>query len=336
MESLAGSERTVKRVLVSSRSFGAISQVGKEILESEGFELLSVPREQRPLTEAKMTRLAAESQPEVILCGAEPIGMELLNSSRKLRLIMKHGVGVDNIDMHAATSLSIAVANAPGTNTEGVADLTLALMLDLLRGVCRASASTKTGGWERFVGHELGALTVGVVGTGRIGAGVVRRLSGFGPKILAFDVVQQEALISGYGVCYVSLEELLSRSDLVTLHVPLIDQTRGMIGASELSLMKPEACLINAARGELVDEQALFKTLKEGGISAAALDVFSTEPPQDSPLLTLDNVLATPHIAAYTFESMDRMGKTCAEIIVDVMAGKTHKNILNPEVLQKH
>lgn len=326
----------MKRVLVSSRSFGAVSPTGKEILEGEGFEVLPVSREQRPLTEAKMTRLVAERQPDVILCGAEPIGMKVLNSAGNLRLIMKHGVGVDNIDVQEATSLRIAVANAPGTNTEGVADLTLALMLDLLRGVCRASASTKTGGWERFVGHELGALTVGVVGTGRIGAAVVRRLSGFGSKILAYDVVEQKALITEYGVRYVSLEELLSRSDLVTLHVPLIDQTRGMIGASELSLMKPEACLINAARGELVDEQALYKTLKEGGISAAALDVFAAEPPQDSPLLTLDNVLATPHIAAYTFESMDRMGRTCAEIIVEVMAGKTHKNVLNPEVLEKH
>lgn len=324
----------MKRILVSSRSFGAISQVGREILEREGFELLSVSREQRPLSEEKMTRIVAEIQPEVILCGAEPIGMKVLEASGNLRLIMKHGVGVDNIDMNAATSLRIAVANAPGTNTESVADLTLALILDLLRGVCRASASTKTGGWERFVGHELGALTVGVVGTGRIGAAVVRRLSGFGPKILAYDVVQQKTLISEYGVRYVSLEELLSRSDLVTLHVPLIDQTRGIIGASELSLMKPKACLINAARGELVDEQALYKALKEGSVSAAALDVFATEPPEDSPLLTLDNVLATPHIAAYTFESMDRMGRTCAEIVVEVLAGKTHGNVLNPEVMR--
>ncbi len=324
----------MKRVLVSSRSFGTITRTGMEILESEGFEVLTISREDRPLTEEKMARLVSDRAPGAILSGAEPIGKRVLQASANLRLVMKHGVGVDNIDIPAATSLGIAVANAPGTNTEGVADLTVTLMLNLLRGVCPASASTKRGGWSRFVGHELGALTVGVVGTGRIGASVVQRLSGFGSQILAYDVVQQKELVSEYGVHYVPLDELLSRSDLVTLHVPLIEQTRKMIGARELSLMKPESFLVNAARGELVDEEALYETLKKRGIAAAALDVFSTEPPQDNPLLTLDNVLATPHIAAYTYESLERMGSICARIIVETFAGKRHPNVLNPEVLK--
>jgi phosphoglycerate dehydrogenase-like enzyme len=146
-------------------------------------------------------------------------------------------------------------------------------------------------------------------------------------------VVQQEDLVSRYGIRYVSLDELLSGSDLITLHVPLIAQTRKMIGARELSLVKPGAFLVNAARGELVDEQALYKELKGGRIAAAALDVFATEPPQDSPLITLENVVATPHIAAYTIEAMERMDQTCAEIILDVWAGKGSMNVLNPEVM---
>ena len=190
----------MKRVLVSSRSFGTITRTGMEILESEGFEVLTISREDRPLTEEKMARLVSDRAPGAILSGAEPIGKRVLQASANLRLVMKHGVGVDNIDIPAATSLGIAVANAPGTNTEGVADLTVTLMLNLLRGVCPASASTKRGGWSRVVGPELGAHNVGVFGTGRIGASVVKPLSGFGSQILAYDVVQQKELVSKYGV----------------------------------------------------------------------------------------------------------------------------------------
>jgi D-3-phosphoglycerate dehydrogenase len=255
--------------------------------------------------------------------------------AESLELVMKHGVGVDNIDIEAATELGIAVANAPGTNTEAVADLAVALMLVLVRGICKAGSSTKNGRWDRFIGHEIGELTIGVVGTGRIGSRVIEKLQGFGPKIVAFDVVTNERLMKQLHIKYVSLDELLALSDIVTLHAPLMDQTRMMIGERELKLMKKDAYLVNVARGELVDEAALYRQLAGGALAGAALDVFASEPPQDSPLLTLDNVLATPHIAAYTFESMDRMDRTCAEIIVEVAAGRTHKNVLNPEALQK-
>jgi len=249
-------------------------------------------------------------------------------------MVMKHGVGIDNIDLDAATSLGIVVANAPGTNTEAVADWVIATMLSLLRGVCAASNSTREGEWERFVGHELGAMTVGVIGTGRIGVEVIKRLRGFGAEVLSYDVVQHPELVSEYGVCYVSLEELLQQSDIVTLHVPLIEQTKGMIGARELSCMKDSAYLINAARGELVDEDALHKSLKARRIAGVALDVYATEPPQASPLIKLDKVLATPHIAAYTYEAMELMDRMCAKTIVDVFKGKQLQNILNPAVFE--
>ena len=250
-------------------------------------------------------------------------------------MVMMHGVGVDHIDVAAATRLEIVVANAPGANTSAVADLTIAAMLALLRHLCQANQRTKAGGWERQLGHELGEMTIGVIGTGRIGVQVIRRLSGFGSRILAYDVIQDSQLVKAYGITYVSLEELLEKSDVVTLHIPLMEETREMIGRRELQQMKKTACLINTARGGLVDEDALYEHLKANQTAAAALDVFSAEPPTGNPLLDLENVLATPHVASYTAEATERLDRMCAETIVDAFSGKSCPNILNPEALKR-
>jgi len=321
------------KALVSSRSFANIVSVGEEMLTAAGFEVRRIGPEERPLDAANMEAIVTRENPDVIISGAEPVTSGVLAASKTLRMVMKHGVGVDNIDLDAATSLGIAVANAPGTNTEAVADWVIGAMLSLLRGICAASNSTRAGKWERFVGRELGAMTAGVIGTGRIGAEVTKRLSGFGTKVLAYDVIPNDELMSRYGVRYVSLDEVLAASDLVTLHVPLTEQTKKMIGAAELSRMKETAYLINAARGELVDEEALYESLETGRIAGAALDVYSAEPPLASPLIKLDNVLATPHIAAYTYEAMECMDRMCAETILAIFAGKLSPNLLNPAVL---
>jgi D-3-phosphoglycerate dehydrogenase len=323
----------VKRVLVSSRSFGGISEVGAKLLTESGFDVQRIASEERPLTEEKMIQIVAQETPEVIICGAEPLTKRALEACPRLSMIMKHGVGVDNIDIETATRLKIVVANAPGTNTEGVADLTIAMMLALLRGLYQAVSSTKAGGWDRYVGHDLGALTVGVIGTGRIGLSVIRRLQGFGSSVLAYDIVQNEDLIAKPNFQYVSLEHLLRHSDIVTLHAPLAANTRKMIGRNELDLMKSTAYLVNLARGELVDEEALYEFLHQNRIAGAAVDVYAVEPPQSSPLLRLDNVLATPHIAAYTYESMEHMDRVCAQTIIETLQGRVCSNVLNPEVL---
>ena len=315
--------------LVSSRSFAQVVPVGEKILTKAGFEVLRVSPEERPLDAAKMARIVSREDPDVIISGAEPITAQVLAASKRLRMIMKHGVGVDNIDLDAAKSLGVMVANAPGTNTEAVADLTVGMMLALLRGICEANNSTRVGEWNRFMGHELGAMTVGVVGTGRIGTEVVKRIHGFGSRIIAFDVVQQADLVANYAVRYVALDQLLENSDIVTLHVPLMEQTRHMIGTRELGLMRESAYLINAARGDLIDEVALYDHLAAHRIAAAALDVFSTEPPQESLLLELSNVFAIPHIGAYTYEAMEHMDRMCAETILDVFTGKRPTNLLN-------
>jgi len=323
----------VRRALVGSRSFGEFVSVGEETLIKAGFEVRRVRAEERPLDASQMTRIVARESPDVIICGAEPITEEVLRASRKLRMVMKHGVGVDNIDLDVATDMEIVVAYAPGRNAAAVADFTISAMLALLRGYCEASNSTKAGGWKRYMGHELGEITVGIVGTGHIGTEVVKRLGGFGATMLAYDVVKNADLESTYSVCYVALEELLETSDIVTLHVTLSQETSNLIGARELEMMKESAYLINTARGELVDEGALYHCLKERRIAGAALDVFATEPPESSPLLQLQSVLATPHIAAYTYEAMARMDRTCAETILDTFSGKRCPNVLNPTVL---
>jgi D-3-phosphoglycerate dehydrogenase len=322
-------------IFVSSRSFGKVSKIGEEGLKGHGFSIVRIPQEERPVTQEKMIRMISSEMPKVVICGAEPLTKNVITACPSIKMIMKHGVGIDNIDIDAATNQKIVVANAPGTNTDSVADLTIALMLALLRGVISASNSTKTGGWDRFIGHELGSRTIGVIGTGRIGISVIQRLQGFGADILAYDIIHNESLIGTPQFHYCSLEKLLKNSDIVTLHAPLTSKTRKLIGKQELEWMKSTAILLNLARGELIDEDALYDSLKNKRIAGAAVDVFAIEPPQSSPLLTLENLIATPHIAAYTYEAMDQMDLVCLETIISTLNGEIRPNVLNPEVMEQ-
>ena len=320
-------------VLVSSRSFGQIVPDGEQLLARGGFDVRRVPDSERPLDAPKLARLVARECPTALIAGAEPIPREVLIASPMLKLVQKHGVGVDNIDVEAATAAGIVVTNAPGTNTEAVADLAVAFMLALLRQLVPAVESTRQGAWHRYMGRELGQLAVGVVGTGRIGRAVIRRLGGFGSRILAYDVIQDRSLAAAHNLRYVELDELIETSDIVTLHIPLMEGTRELLGRRELARMKKSAFLINIARGELVDETALAEHLAAGRIAGAGVDVFATEPPQDSPLLRLPNVLATPHIGAYTHEAMEAMDRVCAETVVALFSGGQSDHVVNPEVL---
>jgi D-3-phosphoglycerate dehydrogenase len=317
--------------LVSSRSFGQASPLGRTLLEDAGLEVVRIGPEERPFSTARLAEIVASVNPDVLIAGAEPIPRDVLVAGHNLRVVQKHGVGVDNIDLDAASNSGIAVANAPGTNTDAVADMTIGVMLSLLRSIVPAALSTRQGKWSRFIGHELGQLTIGVVGTGQIGRAVIRRLSGFGSSILAYDVYEDEALVTQHGLTYVPIDSLLRESDVVTLHVPLMDETRNLISGERLARMKSTAYLVNIARGELVDEVALANQLRAGTLAGAAVDVFATEPPQESPLLPLENVLATPHIGAYTVEAMDCMARRCADTILRVLSGQLPENVLNRE-----
>jgi len=317
-------------VLITSRSFGEFVRTGLDILSDAELTVYRPGPEERPVTEARLLELVDGHNPRAIIVGSDPITSAVLASAKRLRLVMKHGVGVDNIDIDAATDAGVLVANAPDTNTHAVADLTIGMILVLLRGIVGSAVSARSGGWGRVVGNELGARTVGVVGAGKIGSEVIRRLVPFGPEILAYDVVQDESLVASCGVVYVSLEELLEKSDVITLHVPLLPQTHRLIGRRQLESLKEDVKLVNIARGALIDEQALEEFLRAHPKAAAALDVFATEPPQESSLLGLENVVPTTHIGGYTYEAMERMDRVCAETAVAVLSGESPPNVLSP------
>ncbi|MBI4061251.1 MAG: phosphoglycerate dehydrogenase [Elusimicrobia bacterium] len=249
-----------------------------------------------------------------------------------LRLIGRAGVGVDNIDLAAATRRGIAVVNAPAANTLAAAEHALALMLALARRIPDADASTRGGKWERgkFIGVELFGKTLGIVGLGRIGREVAKRAQAFGMKLVGFDPFITAAQAREMGVEPLPFLELLAASDFVTLHVPGGDKTNGMISASALAKSKPGMRIINCARGELIDDAALADALKSGRVAGAALDVFHAEPlPPDSPLRGLPNVLLTPHLGASTAEAQSRVATELAQAVVDFHDKGIAPNALN-------
>jgi D-3-phosphoglycerate dehydrogenase / 2-oxoglutarate reductase len=252
--------------------------------------------------------------------------------AKDLRLIGRAGVGVDNIDLPAATRRGVAVVNAPAANTLAAAEHTLALMLALARHIPKADASTQAGKWERgkFMGLELHGKTLGVVGLGRIGREVLKRAQAFGMKVAGFDPFVSDAQARELGVEPMPLLDLLSRCDFVTLHVPAGEKTNGMISAAALAKAKKGLRLVNCARGELVDEAALAEALKSGTLAGAALDVFSAEPlPADSPLRGAPNLILTPHLGASTAEAQNRVATELAQAVLDFHERGVAPNALN-------
>ncbi len=261
---------------------------------------------------------------------------EVIGAGRRLRVIGRAGVGVDNIDVGAATARGIPVVNAPAATTTSVAELTLGFMLSLARSIPQANQSTHAGKWERkrFEGVELRDKVLGLVGSGRIGGEVARLASAFGMKPIAYDpyLTPEDAARRDFELV-ATLEEVLRQADFVSIHAALTPETRGMIGETQLRTMKPTAYLVNAARGEIVDEAALARALREGWIAGAALDVYQREPPKDSPLLGLESAILTPHIAASTVEGQRRAGLVTAAQVVKVLEGERPEFCVNPEVL---
>ena len=255
-----------------------------------------------------------------------------IDQAPDLRLIGRAGVGVDNIDLAAATRRGVAVINAPAANTLAATEHALALMLCLARHVPQADASVKAGRWERakFMGVELSGKTLGVVGLGRIGREVAKRAQAFGMRVLGSDPFVSEAQAAELGVEPASLESVLSRADFVTLHVPGGDKTKHLISAEALKSVKKGLRLINCARGELIDEAALAEALKDGRVAAAGLDVFSSEPlPADSPLRGAPNLVLTPHLGASTAEAQGRVASELAQAVLDFHEKGIAPNALN-------
>src|SRR6516164_7036295 len=255
----------------------------------------------------------------------------MMDKAPKLRVIGRAGVGVDNIDLDAATKRGICVMNTPGGNATAVAEHTLALMLALARHVTRADSTTHAGKWEKksLQGTELRGKTLGIVGLGKIGMEVAKRARVFGMQIVAHDPFVSAALAKENGIGLAPLEEVYAASDYLSLHVGLTPQTQNMINAETLKKMKKGARLVNCARGELIDEAALAAALQQGQVAAAALDVFVKEPLKDSPLQKMDNVVLTPHIAGSTNEAQEAVGQQIALQVREYLKHGVIQNAVN-------
>ena len=306
-------------VLVTSMQ---LSEPAQRILRDAGLEIAFVPE---PTSEdSSIAALAAAKPAAVLMRGNPPFTRRVIESAPQLKIIAKHGAGVDSVDVQAAAQRSVAVMTAGAANADAVAEFALALMLALARELPRLDRGVKAGTWERphYQGGEFRGRTVGIVGYGQIGRRVARLAAAFGAKVM---IHTRSAIADAAGAeVEPDLEALLRRADILSLHCPLTPETRGMIGEAQLRSMPPGALLVNTARGALVDEAALADALGSGHLGGAGLDTFALEPPDPThPLFTLDNVICTPHVAGATKGSLLRVGTIAATNIVRHLRGET-------------
>ncbi len=291
-----------------------------ELLEQQGYELILNPFDRTLTEEELIERIKGASG---MVAGSDKVTKKVLEAGfPTLKVIAKQGVGYNTIDVNTAKALGIAVTITPGANSGSVADLTLGLMLAAARNIPAMDRAIRNGSWYRHTGIELAGKVLGLVGMGHIGGEVAKRAAAFGMKILAYDVCPRQDFSERYQVRYTGLDELFSQADFVSLHAPAIASTIGMVNRERLSMMKPAAFLINAARGELVVEADLYEALKNRRISGAALDVYAQEPPQKSELMELENITFTAHAGAYTQEAIVGAGVMAAEEVIRVLSGR--------------
>lgn len=308
------------RVLVTPTSFGkGDPRLKAEIEGAVGevvYNLLG-----RPLSGSEVAELLRGC--DGYIAGLDAIDRRALAPADRLRVIARYGVGVDNVDLEAAREKRIVVTNTPGANAASVAELTVGLMLSLARTIPLAHESTRAGAWPRLEGVSLEGKAVGLLGFGAIGRQVARRLHGFDCRILACDPLAGAAIAQEHGVSLCTQDEVVAASDFLSLHLPLLPETRRLVSAAFLSRMKRGAFLVNTARGELVDEAALLAALTSGHLRGAALDTFAPEPPAGgNPLLSLPQVIATPHIGARTDSAINGMGWGALHDCLAVLRGE--------------
>ncbi|MCA6214449.1 MAG: D-3-phosphoglycerate dehydrogenase / 2-oxoglutarate reductase [Thermococcaceae archaeon] len=304
------------KVLVAS----PLHEKAFEILKNAGLEVIY---EEYP-DQDKLKELVKDVS-AIIVRSKPKVTKEIIDAAPNLKVIARAGVGLDNVDVEYAKSKGIEVVNAPAASSRSVAELAIALMFAVARKVAFADRKMREGVWakKQCMGFELEGKTLGVIGFGRIGYTVAKIASAIGMKILLYDTAKEEERAKEVGGKFVELEELLRNSDIVTIHVPLLESTYHLINEERLKLMKPTAILINTARGAVVDTNALVKALQEGWIAGAGLDVFEEEPlPENHPLTKLDNVVLTPHIGASTVEAQERAGIEVAEKVVKILKGE--------------
>ncbi|MEM2936090.1 MAG: hydroxyacid dehydrogenase [Candidatus Bathyarchaeia archaeon] len=312
-----------------------------EKIDEAGLKLLESVGEVRLASGVSEETLREESRDvdAIVIRALGRITAKVMDNAPRLKVVGRHGVGVDNIDVEAATRRGIPVVYTPEANAEAVADHTMGLIIALAKNIAQGNYALKfKGNWNfRYEQHgvDVYGKTLGIIGLGRIGRRVAKRAKGFDMKVLGYDPYVNRDSAAKIGVELVDLETLLKSSDFVTVHVPLTEETRKLLGEREFSLMKPGAFLVNTSRGGVVDERAIIRALSTGRLAGAGLDVFEKEPPDpENPLFKFDNVVATPHMASHTVESLRKMALEVAEGVVKVLKGEKPTNIVNPEALK--
>jgi len=312
------------KILVSD----SLSEEGLKILKDVGDFQVDVKTELKP----EALKEIIKDYDALIVRSATKVTKDIISASQKLKVIGRAGVGLDNVDLEAATQKGIIVMNTPQGNTISTAEHTMSMILALSRNIPQANASVKLGEWKRskFMGVELYNKTLGIVGLGRIGTEVAKRALSFGMKVLAYDPFLSRTVAESLGVEIAELKDLLGRSDYITVHTPLTEETKHIISNKEFGLMKTGVRLINCARGGIIDEAALLNAMKKGKVAGAAIDVFEEEPlPPGSELLKLDNLITTPHLGASTEEAQVNVAIEVAEIVRDALLGKGIRNAAN-------
>lgn len=320
---------TANQVVVTWPGFDPDDPETGGFLRSNGLRIGLSPK-LGPRTPAEVSQLMANAVAAIV--STDPFDRSVFDAAKRLRVVARVGVGTDTIDVSAATKAGVVIITTPGANEETVADHTLALILAAVRRVVEHDASVRRGEWNRagrLTAWDLHGRIVGLVGFGRIGQAVARRLRGFGVDLIACDPFVKPP----NAVRLVDLDELLGSADIVSLHVPLLPTTRGLIGLREITLMRPDTILVNTSRGGIIDEERLIDALESRRLRAAALDVFQDEPPTSRRLLELPNVVLTPHIAGLSVDSIKVMVSRATRAVVDVLQGRQVNGMINPEAL---
>ncbi len=312
-----------------------LNQAGLDVLAAQdGLDVLAPGKMAREETLAAVPNADA-----LIVRSGTTVDQELIDAAPKLKVVVRAGVGVDNIDLAACTQRGVVVMNTPEGNTISTAEHTFALLLALARHIPQADASMRAGKWDRkaLTGTELNGKTLGIIGFGRVGRALAQRAASFGMTEVAYDPFVPDRLARHLGLSLVPrLGDLLAIADVISLHALVTDQTRGVINKDTIAQMKDGVLIVNAARGALINNADLAEALKSGKVGGAALDVYDQEPPPaDNPLLNLPNVVYTPHLGASTYEAQDAVGMEAAEKVVDALFKAKYDNVRNRDVLEK-
>lgn len=315
------------KILVSDH----LEQKCIDILEREGFAV-----DNKPGLSAEDLRAIIGEYDALVVRSATTVNAPLIAAAARMKIIGRAGTGVDNIDVAAATRKGILVMNTPGGNTISAAEHTVSMMLALARNIPQAHGSLARGEWDRkrYTGVEVFGKTLGIIGLGKIGREVASRCQAFGMKVIGYDPVLAGDVAAKLNIELVSLEELFHRSDFITLHTPLTNETRWLLNDATLARCKRGVRIVNCARGGIVEEGALYRALQSGHIGGAALDVFEQEPPHDNPLLKHERVVATPHLGASTEEAQEKVAVQIAQQIADALHGRGYSGLVNGEALQ--